>query len=47
MRAALDGVDVVGEGEDVLGVAVVPLQRDLDVDTVARALQVDHVGVDG
>ena len=46
VRAALDRVDVVREGVDALGVAVVPLHRDLDVDAVARALQVDHVGVD-
>src|SRR5262245_25786006 len=47
MCAALDRVDVVGEGVDALGVAVVPLHGDLDVDAVARALQVDDVGVDG
>ena len=32
VRAALVRVDVVGEREDQLGVAVVPLQRDLGVD---------------
>jgi hypothetical protein len=47
MGAALDRVDVVGEGVDALGVAVVPLHRNLDVDAFARALQVDHVGMDG
>ena len=36
-RAAVVGVDVVGEAVDVLGVAVVPLQRDLDADAVALA----------
>jgi hypothetical protein len=35
VRAAVVRVDVVGEGVDRLGVAVVPLQRDLDVDAVA------------
>ena len=34
VRAALVRVDVVGEGVDLLGVAVVPLQGDLDVDAV-------------
>ena len=46
MRATLDRVDVVGEGVDALGVAVVPLHGDLDIHAVSRALQVDHVGVD-
>ena len=36
VRAALVRVDVVGEREDQLGVAVVPLQRDLGVDAVLR-----------
>ena len=43
MRAALDRVDVVGEGIDALAVAFVPLQRDLGLDAVALALDVDHV----
>src|SRR5262249_28990279 len=46
MRTALDRVDVVGEGVDALGVAVVPLHGDLDVHAVSRTLQIDHVGVD-
>ena len=37
VRAAFVRVDVVGEGVDRFGVAVVPLQRDLDVDPVLRA----------
>ena len=37
MRAAFVRVDVVREGEHQLGVAVVPLQRNLGVDAVLRA----------
>ena len=40
--AAVVGVDVVGEAEDVLVVAVVPLHRDLDHDAVPGALEVDR-----
>ena len=47
VRAALVGVDVVGEREDQLGVAVVPLQRDLGVDAVACSpLHEDRLVVD-
>jgi len=46
VRAALDRVDVVGEGVHVLRVALVPLQRDFHLDAVAPALQVDDVGMD-
>jgi hypothetical protein len=45
MRAAFDRVDRVGEGEHVLAVAVVPLQRDLAVEAVARAVHVDRLVV--
>ena len=45
MRAAVDGVDVVGKGEDRLGVAVVVLQRDLDLDAVALGFHVDRLVV--
>ena len=38
VRAAVDGVDVVGEGEDRLGVAVVVLKRDLHIDAIAQSL---------
>ena len=38
VRAALVGVDVVGEGVERLRVAVVPLQGDLDLDAVFLAL---------
>ncbi len=41
MGAAVDGVDVVGEGEDGLGVGVVVLERDLHGDVVALGLHVD------
>ena len=34
VRAAVDRVDVVGEGEDALGEAVVVLERDLDLTSV-------------
>jgi hypothetical protein len=46
MRAALARVDVVGEGKDALLIAVVVLQRDLDLDTVPLALEEEHLGVD-
>ena len=41
MRAAVDGVDVVGEAEDGFGIAVVVLQRDVDLDGVAQSLHDD------
>jgi len=37
MRAAVHGIDVVGEAEHRLGIAVVVLQRDVDLDVVADA----------
>ena len=43
MRAAFVRVDVVGEGVDDLGVAVVPLQRDLGFDAVFFAAHVDRL----
>ena len=46
VRAAFVRVDVVREGVDRLGVAVVPLQRDLDVDAVLLAVHVDRLVVD-
>ena len=45
MGAALDRVDVVGEGVHALGVALVPLERDLDLEAVARAVEIDDIGV--
>ncbi len=45
MRAAVDGVDVVGEAEDGFGVAVVVLQRDVDLDAVAQSLHDDGLVV--
>ena len=45
MRAAFVGVDVVREGVDRFRVAVVPLQRDLDVDAVLVAAHVDRLVV--
>ncbi len=45
MRAAIDGIDVVGEAEDRLGVAVVVLQRDLHGDAVALGFHVDRLVV--
>src|SRR3989441_538842 len=47
VRAALARVDVVGEGEHALLVAVVVLQRDLDLDVALLALEEHHLGVDG
>ena len=46
VRAAFVRVDVVGEGIHRFGVAVVPLQRDLDVDAVLLAVHVDRLVVD-
>ena len=46
VRAALAGVDVVGEGEDGLGVAVVVLQRRPRRDVVALAVEVHGLRVD-
>ena len=43
MAAAFDRVDVVGEGVDALGVALVPLQGDLDIDPVALPSQEDDL----
>ena len=43
MRAAVALRNVVGEGQHVLVVAVVPPQRDLDADAVALALDEDRV----
>ena len=43
MRAALDGMDVVGVGENHLVNRVGPLQRDFDIDALAHALEEDHV----
>src|SRR5579864_746477 len=41
VRAAVNGVDRVGEGKNIFGVAVVILQRDFHVDRVALALHID------
>src|SRR5271165_4703365 len=43
VTATIDSVDVVGEAEDGLGVAVVILQRDFHVDAVALGLHVDRL----
>ena len=45
VRAALDRVDVVGEGEDRFVVGLGVLHRDLDDDIVLLALEIDHVRV--
>src|SRR5262249_53673239 len=45
MRAALARVDVVREGEHILLVALVVLERDLDLDIAAAALEVEHLRV--
>ena len=41
VRAAVDRVDRVGEGENIFGVAVVVLQRDFDIHLLALAFHVD------
>ena len=46
VRAALARVDIVGKGEDGLGVAVIVLQTDLDPGVVALAVEVDRLLVD-
>ena len=45
-RAAVGRVDVVGEGEDVLGVRVVVLEGDLDGRAALAPLDVDRPGVE-
>ena len=42
VRAAVHGVDGVGEGKNVLGVAVVVLQRDFDIHLLALAFHVNR-----
>ena len=42
MRAAVHGVDGVGEGKNIFRVAVVVLQRDFDFDGVVLAFHVDR-----
>src|SRR3989304_1461400 len=44
--AAVDGVDVVGEGEDVLRVGIVVLERHLDGRRALLAIDVDRALVD-
>ena len=44
MCAAFEIADVVGEGADVLGVAVVVLQGDADLGVFEAAVDADHVG---
>ncbi len=46
MGSAIDGVDVVGEGEDGLGVGVVVLQRDLHGDAITLGFHVDGLVVE-
>ena len=41
MRAAVNGVDGVGEGKNIFGVAIVVLQCDFDVDLLALAFHVN------
>ena len=42
MRAAIDGIDRVGEGKNIFGVAVVVLQRDFHFDVFALAFHGDR-----
>ena len=39
MRAAFDGMDIVGVGENRFVERVGPLQRDFDIDALAHALE--------
>ena len=41
VRAAIDGVDGIGEGKDVFAVGIVVLQRDFDFDVALLAFHVD------
>ena len=41
MRAAIDGVDGVGEGKNIFAVAVVVLQGDFDFDVAALPFDVN------
>ena len=47
MSAAFVGRDVVREGEQVLGVAVVVVHGDLDLDAVLLALEIDRIAAEG
>ena len=44
MGAAIALRDVVGEAEDIFIIAVVPLERDVDDDIVAVAMNGDRFG---
>src|SRR5262249_24139288 len=46
VRTALTRVDVVGEGEQVLLIAIVVLERHLDLDGVLLALEEQHLRMD-
>ena len=46
VRAAVDGVDVVREGDDGLGEGIVVLERDLDARRADEALDVDRARVE-
>ena len=45
MRPAIHGIDGVGKRENIFGVAVVVLQRDLNFDVVARGFHADRLFV--
>ncbi len=42
MRTAVNGIDCVGERENIFGVSVVVLQRDFDIHRAALALHVNR-----
>src|SRR5439155_745516 len=44
-RAALVGVDVIGESENLFLITVVVLKGDLKIDTLADALEINHLVV--
>ena len=46
MRAAFDGIDVVGKRKNTFRIAVVPLHGDFDADAVFLAFEVYDFGVD-
>ncbi len=47
MGAPFDRIDVIGEGEDVLGVAVVPLHGDFKLDTLSFTFKMDDARMNG
>ena len=45
MGTTLHCVDIVGEGKNVLRIAIVPLHRDFGIDAILLALQINNFGM--